>query len=90
MLARLGDGDPFTSAAAAFAALAAEVEDYSGLSYEKIGLSGAVSAAWISSGEGGVVSWVADWPAAFEGRKARIAKRGVSRSRIMGALRGVD
>lgn len=44
VLARLGGGEPFTSAAASFAALAAEFDSFSGLSYEKIGLTGAVSA----------------------------------------------
>jgi len=45
VLARLAGGEPFSSAAAAFAALADEVGAYSGLSYEKIGLTGAVSAS---------------------------------------------
>ena len=41
----LGSGEPFTSAAAAFAALAADYGAFAGLSYEKIGLTGAVSGA---------------------------------------------
>jgi predicted molibdopterin-dependent oxidoreductase YjgC len=45
VLARMGGGEPFTSAAAAFGALADEFSAFSGLSYEKIGLTGAVSAA---------------------------------------------
>jgi NADH dehydrogenase/NADH:ubiquinone oxidoreductase subunit G len=45
VLARLAGGEPFSSAAAAFAALAEEIGAYSGLSYEKVGLGGAVSAA---------------------------------------------
>jgi NADH-quinone oxidoreductase subunit G len=45
VLARLAGGEPFSSADAAFAALAEEIGAYSGLSYEKVGLGGAVSAA---------------------------------------------
>jgi NADH-quinone oxidoreductase subunit G len=45
VLARLGGGGPFTSAAMAFAALADEFSAFSGLSYEKLGLRGAVWAA---------------------------------------------
>ncbi|UCC72665.1 MAG: (2Fe-2S)-binding protein [Gemmatimonadota bacterium] len=44
-LARLGAGEPFTSVAAAFGALAEELGVYSGLSYERIGLNGATTAA---------------------------------------------
>jgi NADH-quinone oxidoreductase subunit G len=39
-LARLGAGDAFRTAAATFAALAGEVDEYAGLSYEKLGLQG--------------------------------------------------
>jgi NADH-quinone oxidoreductase subunit G len=53
LVARLGGGEPCTSAAAAFAALAAEFSVYSGLSYEKIGLSGAVS---VGAGSGATAS----------------------------------
>jgi NADH-quinone oxidoreductase subunit G len=40
VLARLGDGEAFRTADAAFAALAGEVAEYAGLSYERIGLHG--------------------------------------------------
>jgi NADH-quinone oxidoreductase subunit G len=40
VLARLGDGEAFRTADAAFAALAQEVAEYAGLSYESIGLQG--------------------------------------------------
>lgn len=39
-LARLGGGEAFRTAAAAFAALADEFDEYAGLSYEKLGLQG--------------------------------------------------
>ncbi len=44
VLARLGAGEPFTSAAATYAALAEEYTVYSGLSYESLGLGGAATA----------------------------------------------
>ncbi len=40
VLARLGDGEAFRTAGAAFAALAQEITEYAGLSYESIGLHG--------------------------------------------------